>query len=140
MSINLLKGHSPRNSYIEMKRKIFEYYKMEPYKSELKHFSRILTEDIARFIEHAIRSDGYVIDTLEASLWCLLNNDSYKDTVLKAVNLGEDTDTTGAVVGGLSGIYYGFDNIPKKWIDMIIKKDEIVNLANRLNTNISIHY
>ncbi len=136
MCINLLKGDNPRISYVEMKRKISEYYKMEPYRSELKCFSRILTEDISRFNEHTIRSSGYVIDTLEASLWCLLNNDSYEDTVLKAVNLGKDTDTTGAVVGGLAGIYYGFDNIPKKWIDMIVKKDKIVDLSNRLNAEI----
>ncbi len=139
MCINLLKGSNPRISYVEMKRKIFEYYRMEPFKSELKYFSRILTEDISRYKEQAIRSSGYVIDTLEASLWCLINNDSYTDTVLKAVNLGEDTDTTGSVVGGLAGIVYGLDNIPKKWIDQIIKKDEIIDLANRLNSKISIH-
>ncbi len=136
MCINLLKGRNPRDSYAEMKSKISAYYKTEPYKSELKYFSRILTEDISSFNDDAIRSSGYVIDTLEASLWCLLNNDSYEDTVLKAVNLGEDTDTTGAVVGGLAGIYYGSDNIPKKWIDMIVKKDEIADLADRLNDKI----
>ena len=70
--------------------------------------------------------------TLEASIWCLLTTDNYKDAVLKAVNLGEDTDTTGAVTGGLAGLLYGFDNIPKKWIEQIAKNDEIENLAERL--------
>ena len=51
--------------------------------------------------------------------------------------MGEDTDTTGAVAGGLAGIYYGFNSIPKQWIDQIIKKDEIVDLANRFNTKMN---
>ena len=60
--------------------------------------------------EDDIRSSGYVVDTLEASLWVLAKYDNFKDTVLAAVNLGEDTDTTGAVAGGLAGIVYGLDD------------------------------
>ncbi len=54
--------------------------------------------------EIEIRSSGYVVDTLEAAIWCILNTKSYKECVLKAVNLGNDTDTVRAVVGGLAGI------------------------------------
>ena len=53
-----------------------------------------------------------MLHTLKASIWCLLTTDNYKDAVLKAVNLGEDTDTTAAVTGGLAGLLYGLDNIP----------------------------
>ena len=82
--------------------------------------------------EIEINSSGYVVDTLEAAIWCLLNSDSYKECVLKAVNLGNDTDTVGAVVGGLAGIYYGSDNIPKEWLEVLSKRDYIEALCGKL--------
>ena len=65
---------------------------------------------INKLEEDEIRSSGYVVDTLEASLWVLAKYDNFQDTVLAAVNLGDDTDTTGAVAGGLAGIVYGLDD------------------------------
>ncbi len=79
-----------------------------------------------------IKSTGYVVDTLEAALWCLLNTDSYKECVLAAVNLGSDTDTTAAVVGGLAGIYYGIDGIPQEWINQIPKREWIKELCDKV--------
>lgn len=64
-----------------------------------------------------VRSGGYVLDTIEAAMWCLVNTDSYRHCVLEAVNLGEDTDTTACVAGALAGIVYGMDSIPGEWID-----------------------
>ena len=55
--------------------------------------------------------------TLEAAVWCILNTDNYRDCILKAVNLGEDTDTVAAVAGAVAGLAYGYDSIPKGWID-----------------------
>ena len=82
-----------------------------------------------------IRSGGYVVDTLEASIWCLINSKSYQEAVLLAVNLGEDTDTSGAVTGGLAALYYGFDTIPEKWVNQIARKADIQELSERLNKN-----
>lgn len=79
-----------------------------------------------------IKSDGYVVNTLTASIYCLLTTTSYKEAVLKAVNLGEDSDTTGCVTGGLAGLYYGFDSIPKHWVQKVAKFKEISSLAERL--------
>lgn len=73
-----------------------------------------------------------MVDTLEAALWCFLNTENYRDCVLKAVNLGDDTDTVGAVAGGLAGLYYGMDHIPKEWIEMIPKKEWIMELAEKM--------
>lgn len=84
-----------------------------------------------------IKSTGYVIDTLEAALWCFLTTDNYKDCVLQAVNLGDDTDTTAAVAGGLAGLYYGTDtekSIPADWIDQIARKDYIKALCGQAET------
>ena len=75
--------------------------------------------------------------TLEAALWCLLRHDSYQSTVLAAVNLGDDTDTTGAVAGGLVGIVYGFEAIPEAWRNQLARKNEIIELAQRFEASLA---
>lgn len=72
-----------------------------------------------------VRSGGYVLDTFDASLWCLANSSSYAGCVLAAVNLGSDTDTTAAVAGALAGIVYGMDAIPAEWLEALRGKDVI---------------
>jgi ADP-ribosylglycohydrolase len=102
-------------------------------KKEIVHFDRILKSDIHELPEDEIKSSGYVIHTLEASLWCFLNTDSFKTAVLKAVNLGEDTDTTGAVTGGLAGLYYGVEEALDDPDWRIDRSAKIENLAAKLN-------
>lgn len=99
---------------------------------EISLFDRLLKEDISKLDEAEIQSSGYVLHTIEATIWCLLTTDNYKDATLKAVNLGEDTDTTSAVLGGLAGLLYGFDSIPKNWVEQIARKEDIENLCERL--------
>ncbi len=109
----------------------------EKFETEIKADSYARLRDLYAFKElpdSEIRGSGYVVDCLEASIWCLLNSESYSECVLKAVNLGEDTDTTGAVAGGLAGILYGYDNIPKEWIANIVKKDWINSLIKKYTT------
>ena len=81
--------------------------------------------DIYTLEEAEIKSTGFVVDTFEAALWCITTTDSYKDAVLKAVNLGEDTDTVAAVAGGLAGIIYGMEGIPAEWIEKLRGKEVI---------------
>ena len=86
--------------------------------------------DTFQYVERKdIKSSGYVVDTLEAALWCVLTTNNYSDCVLKAVNLGDDTDTVAAVAGGLAGALYGYDDIPKEWLDTLIKRDHIENMC-----------
>ena len=99
--------------------------------AEITLFDRLLKENIHELPASDISGSGYVLHTLEASIWCLLTTDNYKDAVLKAVNLGEDTDTTGAVTGALAGLLYGYSAIPKKWITLLARKDDIEELAER---------
>ncbi|HEX8326599.1 MAG TPA: ADP-ribosylglycohydrolase family protein [Hymenobacter sp.] len=99
---------------------------------ELAHFQRILGGELMNLPESAIASSGYVVHTLEAAFWCLLKYDTYAATVLAAVNLGEDTDTTGAVVGGLAGICYGEKAIPAAWLDVLVRRTDIEHLAHRM--------
>lgn len=92
------------------------FYSNSKFEKELENYSRLWQDDFADLLEEEIKSSGYVVDTLEAALWCLLNTDNYKSLVLKAVNLGEDTDTVASVAGGLAGIYYGVEEIPQNWL------------------------
>lgn len=131
-AINLLRGQSKTDAYESMQNRIIKYYSNKVSKIELSKFERILSSKVYTLQEHEIHSSGYVIDTLEASLWSLFKGNSFSDVVLTAVNLGEDTDTTGAVTGGLAGIYYGFNNIPAKWINVLAKKDKILTLSCNL--------
>jgi ADP-ribosyl-[dinitrogen reductase] hydrolase len=98
---------------------------------EINLFESILQNDIFKLAEKDIKSSGYVLHTLEASIWCILTTDNYKSAVLKAVNLGEDTDTTGAITGGLAGLLYSFESIPTNWINQMARKEDIFNLAER---------
>lgn len=79
--------------------------------------------------ETEIKSGGYVVHSLEAAIWCILTTNTYEECVLKAVNLGDDTDTTAAIAGGLAGALYGYDSIPLKWKKELIKKDYIEELC-----------
>ena len=94
-----------------------------------KNFSRLCDETFAALPEDDISSSGYVVDTLEAALWCLLNTDDYKTLALKAVNLGGDTDTVGAIAGGLAGIFYGTESIPAEWLATLKRRDYLEKLA-----------
>ena len=85
-----------------------------------------------------MNSSGYVLHTLEASIWCLLTTGSYQEAVLKAVNLGEDTDTTAAVTGGLAGLLYGLSGIPENWKQQLARYEDIDELAERLSGRFSI--
>lgn len=75
--------------------------------------------------EKDLRSGGFVRDTYCAALWCLAVSGSYGECVLRAVNLGDDTDTTAAVAGALAGIAYGIEGIPGEWLSELRGKDII---------------
>ena len=80
---------------------------------------------LAALPEEAINSSGYVVSALEAALWCFLTTEDYESCVLRAVNLGGDTDTVAAIAGGLAGLYYGEALIPRHWLDRLYRQDEI---------------
>lgn len=79
-----------------------------------------------------IRGSGYVVDSLEAALWAFHEASSFEEAVLAAVNLGDDSDTTGAVCGQLAGAFFGVDGIPAAWIDGLARRDWLVDATTRL--------
>jgi ADP-ribosylglycohydrolase len=129
----IINGHDKFYAYKEVQSECYNFFNsIRIDNTEIDCFRRILFQNIYELEEDEIRSTGYVIDTLESVLWCFLTTNSFKDSVLRAVNLGGDTDTIGAITGGLAGGYYGFDNIPKNWLKNLVKSKEIFKLSNRL--------
>ena len=112
----------------------FEHYRRDILNlTELSYYGRLkdLTE-FAKVPEEKIKSSGYVVDTMEAVIWCLITTDSFRACELKAVNLGDDTDTVAAIAGGLAGLYYHYESMPEEWLSVIQKRDWIEELCRGL--------
>jgi ADP-ribosyl-[dinitrogen reductase] hydrolase len=102
------------------------YYGSQPeFKNQLDHFGNILEADFASLDAERVKSTGYIVDTLEASVWCLLNHTNTKDVILAAVQLGMETDTTGMLAGGLAGLCYGLKDVPDEWLQSLARKPDI---------------
>ncbi len=99
------------------------------YNSQIKHYSRLFEDGFDMTDRSQIKSSGYVVDTLEAAVWCLLNTSSYEDCVLLAANLGEDTDTVAAVAGSLAGALYGYGSIPDAWLSALGRREYLESLC-----------
>ena len=128
--IELLKGNDKSKAYLNLRKFLKSICKD---KSELKDikkiYGKVIYKDISKLKENDIKSSGYVVDTLEATIWAILTTNTFEEAVLKAINLGNDTDTIGALTGALAGIIYGYASIPVKWINNLQKKyylDEMV--------------
>lgn len=125
-AIELLKGKNLKKAY---KKICNSNYSSFSYSCICK-YDRILDKDIKKYKLEEISSQGYVVSTLEATLWVLFNTNSYRQAIIGAINLGNDTDTIGACVGGLAGIIYGYD---EQWKNEIIKIDYIEKLCDQFD-------
>jgi ADP-ribosyl-[dinitrogen reductase] hydrolase len=83
----------------------------------------------------SVRGSGYVVESLEAALWCFSETDDFREAILLAANLGDDADTTAAICGQLAGAYYGMSGIPTSWLSKLVMADQISDLADRLRTS-----
>lgn len=143
-ALEILREKDKWEAYKAMQKTVREFLDNNPICSqeEMDKFHRILELKVGEYDlaplqtlkEEEISSSGYVLSSLEASIWCFLTTESFSKAVLKAVNLGEDTDTTGAITGGIAGIYYGFENIPEEWVEVLARKKDIENSCNKLET------
>ncbi len=123
----IIKAPTKKSVYLGLTKaaKLFEN------QDEFGHYHRIFENGFETLAEDEIQSSGYVVHTLEAALWCLLTTEDYKSCVLKAVNLGDDTDSVAAVAGGLAGALYGYDSIPEEWLDVLKRKEFIEDMYER---------
>jgi len=132
-ALELLKGSDKQTAYTNTAKTVSGHLvKRQIARSEVGKFDSLLQEDISKKDVESIPSWGYVMNTLQASMYCFLNTGNYKDATLMAVNLGNDADTTAAVTGGLAGLYYGFDSIPEKWRNEVKRSNDIIDLCDRL--------
>ena len=135
VALEIISGKDKQDAYRQACVTINAFLEEEPVCSDAEkgYFSRVLSGSISSLAVEDIRSSGYVLHTLEAALWCFLTTPNYKEAVLRAVNLGEDTDTTGAVTGGLAGLYYGVEDIPAEWLQVLARREDIETLCRKVN-------
>ena len=100
-------------------------------KENLHYYDRLRDLEVfSRTPEEKIKSSGYVVDSLEAAVWSLITTDCFDRALLKAVNLGKDTDSVAAIAGGLGGLYYGYSAIPEDWLAVIKRRDWIEEMCS----------
>lgn len=129
----IIEGTEKKQAYHELQQELPPFLSTQNVPTtEIEKFNRLLREDITQVEEDQIQSSGYVIHSLEASIWCFLTTNNYTEAVLKAVNLGHDTDTTGAITGGLAALNYGLETLPQDWINELARLDDIIALCNNL--------
>jgi ADP-ribosyl-[dinitrogen reductase] hydrolase len=131
---HLLAGLDPKTALEASRKEFTALYQNSP---EFARFRSHLTDDFHSIPESEIVSTGYVLHTLHASLWCLLTTSSYDQCVLRAVNLGGDTDTTGCVAGGLAGTAYGLNAVAIEWRRQLARADDLVCLFHKFSELIS---
>ena len=130
--IDLLNGLSKEEAYINVQNRHYHYSD-----TAINMYDRLLKQDIRDLKINDINSSGYIVDTLEASFWCLLTNSSYENTIIEAINLGQDTDTIACICGSMAGIIYGMNSFPSRWLDKLQKKEYLLDMFNRFEETIS---
>ena len=114
------------------------YRQDEANHKEMNHYICLVDLDqFSQVPEKDIRGSGYVVDALEAAIWSLLTTKTFADGLLKAVNLGDDTDTVAAIAGGLAGLYYGYENIPADWLAVIKARDYVEEMCRQADDSIA---
>ena len=123
---SLLSGLSKEDAYRDL-----QYNDYSKHYSEdcISRYKRVLSGELSSLEEDSIKSTGYVVDTLEAAIWCVLHYHSYRDSVMAAVNLGDDTDTIAAITGSMVGTIYGMESIPEEWLSKVRKVEELKSIA-----------
>jgi ADP-ribosylglycohydrolase len=124
----LMDGKDPVDAFAEARLVFSEVFAES---TEIGAFRNLLQGNLAEWPGAAITSGGYVMETLQAAVWCLLTSKNFAECVLKAVNLGEDTDTTGCVAGGLAGVLYGVDAIPSEWRAALPRQQDVQCLCDK---------
>lgn len=117
----LLQGQDKETAYQNIKFMNYEYFEKE----NVEKFSRLLENDITSLKLNEISSTNFVIDTLEAVFWVILNTENFAHAIVAAINLGGDTDAIGALTGSIAGIIYDEREIPNRWKCKLLQLDSL---------------
>lgn len=117
----LLSGKNKLDSYQLLSQQDYSMFSSD----SLEQYKRILSTELLSLSIDEISSSGYIVSTLEAVLWVILHTDSFEQAIIESINLGNDTDTVGAITGSMAGILYGYSSISQKWIDSLEGKDSL---------------
>ncbi|MEL0538625.1 ADP-ribosylglycohydrolase family protein [Staphylococcus debuckii] len=133
---NITLGHTFKMSVENTEKELSIYLKQDAELSEeyQNYFEKVFQSDFYQLPQSYIQSSGYVVDTLEAALWCIGNSNNFKDAVLKAVNLGGDTDTVGSITGSIAGLLYGIQAVPDIWIENLVSKEKFEPIISEFMT------
>ena len=131
--ICLLKGYTKEEAYKHIQNLDYRSFTID----SINQYTRILIEQIEFQILDNIKSTGYIVDTLESAIWIFMNAQHYKEAIIASTNIGGDTDTIGAIVGSMAGIYYGFDSIPSNWLEKLQRKDYLIELVDRFEKSVN---
>lgn len=134
---NILMGHDKETAYQKMCS--FDYSKYYSLNS-IDYYKRLLSKKIKDEKKEKIQSSGFIVDTIEAVIWTILNTENFKSSIIESVNLGGDTDTIGAITGSIAGILYGYENIPVEWIEKIPKKEYLNSLISKFDNEILLNH
>ena len=116
---------------VKSKTELLSVSKYQPDSSKVK---TIASGDFLKKPKSELKGSGYVIESMEAALWCFFNTESFEDAVLSAANLGDDADTTAAICGQIAGGFYGLSGIPEAWREKLYMRKEIEELGDELYT------
>jgi len=128
--VHLLNGYEKNmifsNKFIH---DVYTFFNDSPLHKELEP---IVNGDFMTKSEDEIFSTGYAIHSLEAAMWSFYHTKSFKEAILKAVNLGDDADTVGAITGQIAGAYYSYDGISEKWLKELSQYELIKSVTCKL--------
>ena len=130
LTMFLLKGNNKYTALRQVKKLDYSMFSKE----SLDEYSRILVADIDDLEIEEIKTTSFIVDTLEAAIWCFLKSESFKECVIATTNIGGDTVAIGGVAGALAGIFYGYGNIPKNYLEDLRKKDYLIELCENYET------
>ena len=128
----LLSGYNKFKAYEKVKN--LNFYKFS--ENARRAYKRFLTTDFEKLDLDYIKSSSYVVDTLEAVIWTFLNTNSFMESIIGAINLGDDTDTIGALTGALAGIYYG---VNENLLNEVQNKDYLIELAYKFDEELRLN-
>ncbi|MBS0616753.1 MAG: ADP-ribosylglycohydrolase family protein [Spirochaetes bacterium] len=127
---NIIHGHA-RAEAVNAAREVIEGWQLAANAGDEWQYFHRCSSAITAESRSAIKSTGYVIDSLEAALWCFLKAENFAEAVLLAVNLGNDTDSVGAITGGLAGCFWGEAGLPPAWVNGLAREGEIAALCGK---------